>query len=160
MAEARIYQDLKNDHDMHRALFEKLQATDGDDPSRRQLFEDLRTELQAHAAAEEEALYATMLKDPDLRNSARHSVAEHKEIDDLLGELMDAEMGTSSWEETFGGLRDRYIHHIDEEEEEMFPEASAGLSSAEENEAARTFEERKPKELEIAEDQEPGDDRD
>ncbi len=160
MVEAKIYQDLKNDHDKHRALFDKLQKTNGDNSKRRELFEDLRTELQAHAAAEEEALYSTMLKDPDLRDSARHSVAEHKEIDDLLGELMEADMNTSDWEDKFGGLQHRYIHHIDEEEEEMFPEAAAGLSSAEEKEAARTFEERKPKELEIAEEQKPGDDRD
>ena len=81
MAEAKIFDDLKRDHDNHRELLQKIADTKGDTEERRELFENLRTELQAHAAAEEESLYATMLKDPDLRDSARHSVSEHKEIE-------------------------------------------------------------------------------
>lgn len=160
MAEARIFQDLKRDHDKHRELFENISDTKGESEERRTLFEELRTELQAHAAAEEEALYATMLKDPDLRDSARHSVSEHKEIDDMLGELLDADMANGAWLTKFKQLRHRYLHHIDEEEEEMFPEADAGLSAAEEKQAAETFEQRKPRELEIAAEEKPGDDRD
>jgi len=159
MAEAKIFEDLKKDHDKHRKLLEKLADTKGDSEERRTLFEDLRTELQAHAAAEEEALYATMLKDPDLRDSARHSVSEHKEIDDMLGELLNADMATGAWLTKFKQLRHRYVHHIDEEEEEMFPEADAGLSAAEEKRAAQTFEKRKPRELEIAAEEKPGDAR-
>jgi len=159
MAEAQIFADLKRDHDKHRSLFKKLEDTQGDSEERRTLFEDLRTELQAHAAAEEESLYATMLKDPELRDSARHSVSEHKEIDDLLGELFETDMGKGAWLTKFKELRHRYIHHIDEEEEEMFPEADAGLTPAEEKRAAETFEERKPRELEIAVEDQPGDER-
>ena len=84
MADAKIFEDLKNDHNKHRKLLEQLGETQGDSPERRELFEQLRKELQAHAAAEEESLYATMLASPDLRDEARHSVAEHKEIDDFL----------------------------------------------------------------------------
>ena len=57
-------------------------------------------------------------------------------------------------------MRHRYEHHIDEEEEEMFPAAAQELSDAEEARIAKVFEERKPKELEIAETSEAGDDRD
>ncbi|MCB2047390.1 MAG: hemerythrin domain-containing protein [Novosphingobium sp.] len=160
MTEARIFKDLKADHDRHRDLLEKLADTQGDSEDRRKLFADLRTELQAHAAAEEEALYATMLADPDLRDSARHSVSEHKEIDDMLGELVDTDMSSGAWLTRFKEMRHRYLHHIDEEEEEMFPEAQKGLTRSEEREAAETFEERKPRELEIAANEMPGDERD
>lgn len=160
MAQARIFKDLKADHDRHRKLLEGLAGTSGDSEERRTLFEELRTELQAHAAAEEESLYATMLEDPDLRDSARHSVAEHKELDDMLGELVETDMATGAWLNKFKELRHRYLHHIDEEEREMFPEADEGLSRKEAAEAAKTFEERKPRELEIAADEMPGDARD
>ena len=40
--------------------------------------------MTAHAAAEEESLYAVMLQDPDMREEGTHSVSEHKEIDDFL----------------------------------------------------------------------------
>lgn len=158
MTDARIFDDLKRDHDKHRALLDKLSAA-SEPAARRQLFEELRKELQAHAAAEEESLYATMLGDPELRDDARHSVSEHKEIDDKLGELLDADEGSSDWEETFRELRHRYLHHIDEEEEEMFPKASEVLTDETEAKLAAIFERRKPRELERAENEKPGDER-
>ena len=160
MTEARIFEDLKADHDKHREMLEKLGNTSGDSEERRELFEQLRKELQAHAAAEEESLYATMLADPELRDEARHSVSEHKEIDDFLGELVDMDMSSSGWLQKFKDMRHRYLHHIDEEEEEMFPEADKGLDASSEEKAAKVFEERKPRELERAEDEKAGDDRD
>src|SRR5262245_40328633 len=102
MAEARIFDDLKNDHDRHRKLLAQL--CEAEAPERGVLFEALRKELQAHAAAEEESLYATMLACPDLRDDACHSVSEHKEIDDKLGELCDADPRSRGWAETFGEL--------------------------------------------------------
>jgi len=160
MADAKIFEDLKADHDRQREMLAKLSETSGGGEEREALFEELRKELQAHAAAEEESLYATMLACPELRDEARHSVSEHKEVDDYLGELLEQKVGSKKWEETFKKLRDRYLHHIDEEEEEMFPEASETLSGKAEARLAKIFEDRKPKELEIAETEKPGDERD
>lgn len=161
MSDARIFQDLKADHDRHRKLLKQLSKTSEDDGEKREeLFEDLRLELQAHAAAEEESLYATMLGKPDLRDEARHSVSEHKEIDDFLGELIETDFESEEWTEKFEEMKERYLHHIDEEEEEMFPSASEGLTSEEEDKLAKIFEARKPKELERAANEQPGDERD
>lgn len=160
MAHARIYQDLKADHDRQRKMFDAIADTSGDSEERRSGFEALRKELQAHAAAEEESLYATMLSDPELRDEARHSVSEHKEIDDMLADLFETDMSSPAWLVKFKELRHRYFHHIDEEEEEMFPAAAKGLSKAAEHKAAKTYEGRKPKELAMAEDKMPGDARD
>ena len=158
MADARIFKELKSDHDRHRKLLKQLAATSDEDGEKREdLFEDLRQELQAHAAAEEESLYATMLGKPDLRDEARHSVSEHKEIDDFLGELVEFDFTSEEWTEKFEEMKERYLHHIDEEEEEMFPSASEGLTSEEEAKLARIFEARKPKELERAANEMPGD---
>ncbi|MEE4453837.1 hemerythrin domain-containing protein [Novosphingobium resinovorum] len=159
MADARIFRDLKADHDKHRKLLAQLGETQGASDERKELFEALRKELQAHAAAEEESLYATMLGNPDLRDEARHSVSEHKEIDDFLGELFEIDMGSSAWLAKFKEMRHRYLHHIDEEEEEMFPEAADKLSGAAEKKLAEVFEQRKPEELAIAEKELPGDAR-
>lgn len=158
MADARIYADLKADHDRHRDLLQRIDAASGDE--RAELFEEFRVEVFAHAAAEEEALYATMLANPDLRDEARHSVSEHKEIDDYLGEIAKLDPASNEWNQRFAEMRHRYEHHIDEEEEEMFPAAAKELSDEEEARIATVFEERKPKELEIAESTEAGDDRD
>lgn len=158
MAEARIFEDLKRDHDRHRELLAQIGETKGDSEERRALFDTFRVEVAAHAAAEEESLYAAMLAKPDLRDDARHSVSEHKEIDDYLGELADIEMSSSGWLTKFKEMRHRYEHHIDEEEEEMFPAAADGLSNAEEARLATVFEKRKPAELKLAEANPPGSD--
>jgi hypothetical protein len=156
MADARIFEDLKADHDRHRMLLQRIAATEGE--KRKALFEEFRIEIGAHAAAEEESLYATMLAKPDLREDAVHSVSEHKEISDLLGELADIDVASPDWIAKFKVLRHDYEHHIDEEEEDMFPAAAEGLSDIEEAKLANIFEDRKPKELVRAEENPPGSD--
>lgn len=153
MADASIFDRLKEDHDQHRLLLEKLDdaKTKGETDRRKKLFEQFRIEVTAHAAAEEETLYATMLARPDLREDAQHSVSEHKEIDDYFEDMADLEFGSAPWEEIFAKLAHRYIHHIDEEEEEMFPDAAKELSDQEEEALAEKFAERKPDEIERAE---------
>lgn len=158
MADARIFADLKADHDRHRDMLKRLAAADC--PDRAGLFEAFRIEVSAHAAAEEESLYATMLARPDLRDEARHSVAEHKEIDDFFGELAELDPASAAWTAKFAELRHRYEHHIDEEEDEMFPAAAKDLPQAEQERLAHVFEARKPKELALAEETDPGDARD
>lgn len=155
MADARIFADLKKDHDKHRKLIERMDAAKGkkDKGALEQLFIEFRTEVSAHAAAEEESLYATMLAKPDLREEAQHSVSEHKELDDYMEDMAEHEVGSAKWNEIYAQLKKRYLHHIEEEEDEMFPEASEGLTNAEEKRLAETFEKRKPEELKKAEEE-------
>ncbi len=160
MSDPEIFQRLKADHDKHRTMLAKLEATQAGSAERETLFEALRVEVSAHAAAEEESLYATMLGEPDLRDDAKHSVAEHKEIDDLFADLFKANSATAEWDKAFGELKHRYLHHIDEEEEEMFPAATEGLSGQTQDRLAEVFIDRKPKEKERAANDEPGDERD
>jgi hemerythrin superfamily protein len=151
MANASIFDRLKQDHDAHRQLFAKM-ADAKDDPERlEKLFDQFRVEVTAHAAAEEETLYATMLARPDLREDAQHSVSEHKEIDDYLEELEGLKFNGDAWRRKFAEMKKRYLHHIEEEEEEMFPDASKELTDEEEKKLAALFAKRKPAELARAE---------
>ena len=150
MADEKIFARLKEDHDKHRTMLDLLEKTHGDSGGREELFERFRTEVTAHAAAEEETLYATMLEKPDLREDATHSVSEHKEISDFLEELTEKDFSSPGWLPRFKEMKHRYLHHIDEEEEEMFPAAAKGLSTSKEEQLARKFEQRKPAEIERA----------
>ena len=155
MADATIFHRLKQDHDSHRQLFKKMDDAQGDDDRLKKLFDQFKVEVTAHAAAEEETLYATMLARPDLREDAQHSVSEHKEIDDYLEEMEEQDFNGKEWRETFAQLKKRYLHHIDEEEEEMFPEAEKDLSEAKKQELLAIFEKEKPKEKAKAAEEEP-----
>lgn len=144
-----IFAALKQDHDRHRDLLGRIESAGGE--ARAALFEELRLEVTAHAAAEEETLYATMLSRPNLRHDAQHSVSEHKEIEDFFEALQELDSASDAWSEKFGEMRHRYEHHIGEEEEEMFPAAEEGLDDAKIAELGAIFERRKPAERERVE---------
>lgn len=152
MANVSIFDRLKQDHDLHRQLFAKMADADGDkdEGALKKLFDQFKVEVTAHAAAEEETLYATMLAQPDLREDAQHSVSEHKEIDDYLEELGELKFNGEAWRKKFAEMKKRYLHHIDEEEEEMFPDAAKELTAADEERLGKLFAKRKPAELERA----------
>ncbi|MBF6602954.1 MAG: hemerythrin domain-containing protein [Sphingorhabdus sp.] len=150
MSMTKIFDLLKEDHDKHRELLKKIAETEGDSPERRETFAEFREEVTAHASAEEQSLYAEMLSRPELQEDGRHSVAEHKELDDLLAELADMDMSSSGWLQKFKTLRHDYEHHIDEEEQEMFPAADEEFATKCEERLGEIYADRYPDELATA----------
>lgn len=145
-----IFGRLVEDHDRHRALLAMIEETQGDSEDRRALFEELTRELKAHAAAEEQALWSSVLRDPQTTDFARHAIAEHKEIDDMLADLTARDMSSSGWLQRFAGLKEEYLHHIREEEQEQFVAAEQRLSSADLAHMRGVFERRKKAEKAVA----------
>ena len=143
MAATEIFERLKQDHDRHRELLDQISGTSGDSPERNELFEELTLELKAHASAEEQALYSTMLRKPETTDDTRHSVAEHHEIEEALNDLAATDMASGGWLTKFNGFKEEYLHHIDEEEEEHFPEFDEYLTKEDEQYMKSVFERRK-----------------
>lgn len=123
-----VFGRLVADHDRHRALLAMIEETQGASATRRKLFEELVHELKAHAAAEEQALWSSVLRDPRTTDFARHAISEHKEIEDMLADLAARDMSSSGWLRRFAGLKEEYLHHIREEEQEQFVAAEKRLS--------------------------------
>ncbi len=123
-----VFGRLVADHDRHRALLAMIEETQGASATRRKLFEELVHELKAHAAAEEQALWSSVLRDPQTTDFARHAISEHKEIEDMLADLAARDMSSSGWLRRFAGLKEEYLHHIREEEQEQFVAAEKRLS--------------------------------
>lgn len=146
---ATIYELLKKDHDKHRDLLAKLAETSGDSDERRKLWESFYCDVGAHAAAEEETFYAPLMEDEDGQPKGRHSVAEHKELDDIVQELVEMEMSSPGWLTRFKTLRERYEHHIEEEEEEIFETARKVLGDDKSGEIGSKFQTRKAKERKL-----------
>ncbi|QUM71577.1 hemerythrin domain-containing protein [Sphingopyxis granuli] len=144
--DADIFGRLVEDHDRHRALLAMIEQTEGKSPDRQRLFRELTKELKAHAAAEEQALWSSVLRDPETTDFARHAIAEHKEIDDMLADLAARDMASSGWLRRFAGLKDEYLHHIREEEQEQFVAAEAHLSATDVRYMRRVFNRRKREE--------------
>lgn len=145
-----IFGRLVADHDEHRALIAMIEETSGDSPDRRRLFDEMVMEMQAHASAEEQALWSVVLRSPETTEHGRHAVAEHKEIDDLIEELQGADMAAPSWLRRFAVLKDKYLHHIREEEQEQFVAAEKHLSAADLTHLRAVFNRRKQAEKAMA----------
>jgi len=141
-----VFGRLVEDHDRHRALLAMIEETEGKSPDRLTLFAELVKELKAHAAAEEQALWSTVLRDPETTDDARHAIAEHKEIEDMLADLAARDMGSSGWLRRFAGLKDEYLHHIREEEQEQFVAAEKHLKAVDIRYMRRVFNRRKKEE--------------
>lgn len=138
-----IFSRLKQDHDKHRKLLDQLAETSGNSPERQQLFEAFTKEVKGHAAAEEQALYATMLRKPPTTADTRHSVAEHHELEEALNDLAATDMSSSAWMQKFKQLDHDYRHHIEEEEKEHFPDFEQYLTDEDVQQMEQVFERRK-----------------
>lgn len=146
-----IFDRLKQDHDKHRELLDKLAQTHGETEERKKLLEAFTVEVKGHASAEEQALYSTMLRKPPTTDDTRHSVAEHHELEEAMNDLAATDMSSSAWMAKFKQLDHDYRHHIKEEEEEHFPEFAKHLTDEDTAHMGKVFEQRKAKETADAE---------
>ncbi|MEM7689601.1 MAG: hemerythrin domain-containing protein [Pseudomonadota bacterium] len=142
---------LEEDHNRQRELLDAIRETEGDSDKRRELFDELTKELKGHAAAEEQAVYSEMLADPEVTGETRHSVAEHHEIDEMLNDLAATDMSSPCWMHKFKQFEDRYRHHINEEEDDHFPNFADQITDKMDAEMTATFDERKQVEKSDAE---------
>lgn len=122
-----IFEALRADHVIQRRLADLLIKTEGDSEGRVELFQRLRRELEAHADAEERFFYVPLMEHDLTQEKARHSVAEHKELDDYVEELEEIDRSSSAWISTAKKLAERLEHHLDEEEHEVFQVAGKAL---------------------------------
>ncbi len=126
-----IFESLRSDHETQRTLVDLLTKTQGDSDGRTELFARLKRELEAHAGAEERYFYVPLMEHDLTQEKARHSVAEHKELDDLVEQLEEYDMSGSQWLPTAEKLSHLLTHHLDEEEQEVFQLAGKALSENE-----------------------------
>lgn len=144
--DADIFGRLVQDHDRHRALLAMVAQTSGKSTERQKLFKELTLELKSHAAAEEQALWSSVMRNPKTTDDARHAVSEHKEIDEMLADLAARDMASPAWLRRFTALRDEYLHHIREEEQEQFVAAQKHLTASDLRYMKQVFNRRKQEE--------------
>ncbi len=146
MARQDIFERLKQDHNRQRELLDRIEQTHGETAERKELFETFTIDAKSHAAAEEQALYSTMMRKPPTTSETRHSVAEHHEIEVALNDLAATDMSTGAWLTKFRQLKHDYLHHIDEEEDEHFKDFERYLTREDEEHMRQVFERRKEEE--------------
>jgi hypothetical protein len=134
-----IFEAIREDHEIQRTLIDLVTKTTGSSDGRDELWTRLKGELEAHAAAEERYFYVPLMEHDMTQDTARHSVAEHKELEDFVEQLDGYDMSGSQWIQTADELRERLIHHLDEEEKEVFPVAGKVLTADEKTSLADEY---------------------
>lgn len=115
----------------------KLTETEGASDERRDLFEKFSDLLEAHSHAEERAFYAAVLPDSTARERTAHGIHEHCKAAEVLHELEELDMGSGGWLQKFKSLKEDVEHHIEEEENDLFPKAKKALNGEGKAVAAR-----------------------
>lgn len=123
-----IFEALRASHDKQRRLLAALADTHGDSDKREGLFAAIRAELVHHANAEERYFYIPMMEFDVTQEKARHSVAEHHEIDELIEQIDATDYSSPGWLVAVKKLEHLVTHHLDEEEQEVFQLAGKVLT--------------------------------
>ena len=134
-----IFEALRQEHEIQRDLIDKLIKTEGKTEERKKIFADLKHELKIHEDAEERHFYVPLMKKDLTQEKARHSVAEHHEMDELVEQLEDTEMDASNWLKIAKELEHQLIHHLDEEEQEVFQMAGKALTEKQKTDLASSY---------------------
>lgn len=134
-----IFEALRESHEVQRTLYRQLVETSGDTPERRELFEQLKTELLAHELAEERHFYIPLMADDAGVDLSRHAISEHHQLDELVESLEEADPATPMWLPLAKKLADRVEHHLTEEEHKFFQMAGKLLTEKQKMDLARDY---------------------
>lgn len=132
---------LRSEHEEIKSLYAKYAP---EIPERReeisgQIFKNLR----AHSALEEEFFYPALeaFGTDTARTMAAKNLAEHKTIKDLAQELTDLDPEDPDYNPKFSVLMQIAEKHMQEEEDEVFPEVEEYLGLANMEQMAQRMEE-------------------
>ena len=137
---------LKKDHEKVAGLFKKYEGA-GDDASseKEELFRMIKRELDVHARIEEEIFYPAAKQAPS--EEAKELVAEageeHKQIKTLLAELDGMDADDEQFDAKMTVLKEDVEHHVEEEQDEMFPKVRKALGNDRLEDLGRQLEARK-----------------
>ncbi|WP_299334142.1 hemerythrin domain-containing protein [uncultured Psychroserpens sp.] len=134
-----IFEAIRKDHDIQRHLLDKLVDTSGDTKTRDELFKSLKTELKIHADAEERHYYKPLIDSDIMQEKARHGIAEHHEIDELIEKLEETDYDSSAWLKIAKDLKHKVEHHLEDEEQKFFQLSGKVLSEEQKQDLAKVY---------------------
>jgi hemerythrin-like domain-containing protein len=127
---------LEQDHDRVKRLCDELDEANTVE-RRRQLFAEIEGEIKLHEECEEKVLYPTLRNHPKLKDIVLEGYQEHHVVDLIMGELRNLSPSDETWPAKAKVMHESLEHHIEEEEEKMFPRARKEMSKEQIEELGR-----------------------
>lgn len=120
---------LKKQHREVMTLFRKALASE-DGEERRSLCDEITQKLKLHTHLEEEIFYPAYREVAGSKkgeDQVLEAYEEHHVVDLVLAELPDVDLESESFHAKMTVLKELVEHHVEEEQEEMFPAAEKKL---------------------------------
>ncbi len=116
---------LTEDHNKVKKLFKEFKklAEKNDEEGKEELATQICKELTVHAQLEEEIFYPAVraaIDDDDLMNEA---MVEHGSAKDLIAQIQSMKASDPMYDAVVTVLGEYINHHVEEEQNEMFPKA-------------------------------------
>lgn len=115
---------LKDDHKQVKAWFKEFDKTD-DDAKKQQLADSICMALTVHAQIEEEIFYPAAYEALDEDDMIDEAEVEHASAKQLIADIEASKVGEPLFDARVTVLGEYIDHHVEEEENEMFPECKA-----------------------------------
>ena len=120
---------LKRQHRDVEKLFSKFEgASEGAEKTRERLCQQIGDALAVHAEIEEKIFYPES-KQENTEEILRESVEEHLAVKRLLADIMQSDLDDPQFEAKMKVVKEQIEHHVQEEEQRLFPLISRSCSS-------------------------------
>lgn len=138
---------LKTDHKKVKELFKKAEGNKNA-KQQKQLFEQIKTELETHTHIEETVFYPAIARNAELKDMVLESLEEHKQVKTLLREMEGLTSDSEKFEPKLKVLMENVEHHaVEEEEAKMFPKIRKVMNAESLEQLGEELEAAKPKSL-------------
>lgn len=121
---------LKTDHRKVQEFFDQVKATENE-KQHKQLYKKIKTELETHTYIEEKVLYPALKKREQFKDMVLEALEEHLQVKTLIRNMDRLAEGNERFDAKLKVLIDNVEHHVEEEEEELFPKVESEFSETE-----------------------------
>ena len=118
---------LESQHRDVEELFDEFEGAESP-KEKREIFEMLADKLAVHATIEEKHFYPA-IKAKQTDDILREAVEEHLAVKRLIADLLSLDPKDEQFEAKMTVLREQIEHHVEEEEDEMFPKVKKLLDA-------------------------------
>jgi len=115
---------LEADHRQVEEFFDEYEQLD-DANDKEQLAVKICTALQAHTQIEEEIFYPAAREAIENSELIEEATVEHASAKKLLAEIENMKPGEKLYDAKVKVLQEQVLHHVEEEEGELFPQVEA-----------------------------------
>jgi hemerythrin-like domain-containing protein len=138
---------LKEDHQRVKKMLNELEeTTERATKKREDLFADVQAELRLHELVEEEIVYPAFREQSKLKDIVLEGYEEHHVVDFIMEEIAEESVNDETWAAKLKVMKENVEHHVEEEEEKMFPQARKLFSEEDLEELGRRVAARKQQE--------------